>query len=167
MARVTIEDIARHAGVSKTAVSFAFNDPGRLPEATVGKILRVAEELGYTPHPVARSLSKGRTGVIGVLVPQDIATVLENPFFIQMLRGIGRTCLEKEGSVLLAAPIRDSLQNTIDRAMVDGFVVVLQPPTITATNMMISTATPNSDNLRITKPPLSLITPLILYDCLL
>ena len=124
MARVTIEDIARHAGVSKTAVSFAFNDPGRLPEATVGRILRVAEELGYTPHPVARSLSKGRTGVIGVLVPQDIATVLESPFFIQLLRGIGRACLEKEGSVLLAAPIRDSLQNTIDRAMVDGFVVV-------------------------------------------
>ena len=124
MSRVTIKDIAKRAGVSKTAVSFAFNDPGRLSEATLDKILQVAEELGYTPHPVARSLSMGRTGVIGVLVPQDIATVLENPFFTQILRGIGQVYLEEEGSILLAAPIRGSLQNTVDRAMVDGFVVI-------------------------------------------
>lgn len=124
MSRVTIKDIAKRAGVSKTAVSFAFNDPGRLSEATLDKILQVAEELGYTPHPVARSLSMGRTGVIGVLVPQDIATVLENPFFTQILRGIGQVYLEEEGSILLAAPIRGSLQNAVDRAMVDGFVVI-------------------------------------------
>ena len=124
MGRVTINDIARRAGVSKTAVSFAFNDPGRLSEATLSKILAVAEEMGYTPHPVARSLSVGRTGVIGVLVPQDIATMLENPFFTQILRGIGQVYLEEEGSVLLAAPIRGSLQNAVDRAMVDGFIVI-------------------------------------------
>ncbi len=124
MPRVTIKDIARQAGVSMTAVSFAFNDPGRLSKATLEKILRVAEQLGYTPHPVARSLSMGRTGVIGVLVPQDIVTMLENPFFAQVLHGIGQVCLEEEGSILLAAPIRGSLQAAVDRAMVDGFVVL-------------------------------------------
>ena len=124
MPRVTIKDIARCAGVSMTAVSFAFNDPGRLSKATQEKILQVAEQLGYTPHPVARSLSMGRTGVIGVLVPQDIVTMLENPFFAQILHGIGQVCLEEEGSILLAAPIRGSLQAAVDRAMVDGFVVI-------------------------------------------
>jgi len=124
MARVTIEDIAKRAGVSKTAVSFAFNDPARLSEATAEKILSVAKELGYAPHPVARSLSKQRTGVIGVLVPQDIATMLENPFFIQFLRGIGQVSLEEGVFVLLAAPVRGSLQKAVDRAAVDGFVVM-------------------------------------------
>lgn len=124
MPRVTIKDIARQAGVSMTAVSFAFNDPGRLSKATLEKILQVAEQLGYTPHPVARSLSMGRTGAIGVLVPQDIVTMLENPFFAQILHGIGQVCLEEEGSILLAAPIRGSLQAAVDRAMVDGFIVI-------------------------------------------
>jgi DNA-binding LacI/PurR family transcriptional regulator len=124
VARVTIKDIARRAGVSKTAVSFAFNDPTRLSEATVEKILRVAEELGYAPHPVARSLSMRRTDVIGVLVPQDIATMLENPFFTQFLRGIGQVCLEEGVFVLLAAPVQGSLQNAVDRATVDGFVAM-------------------------------------------
>jgi len=124
MGRVTMKDIAKRAGVSKTAVSFAFNDPSRLSKATVEKILRVAEELGYAPHPVARSLSMRRTGVIGVLVPQDITTMLENPFFIQFLRGIGQVCLEEGVFVLLAPPIRGSLQVAVDRATVDGFVVM-------------------------------------------
>ncbi|HHH40463.1 MAG TPA: LacI family transcriptional regulator, partial [Chloroflexi bacterium] len=81
MARVTIKEIAERAGVSKTAVSFAFNDPSRLSKATAERILQVARELGYAPHPIARSLSTRRTSVIGVLVPQDVATMLENPFF--------------------------------------------------------------------------------------
>lgn len=124
MARVTIKDIAERAGVSKTAVSFAFNDPTRLSKATVEKILSVAEKLGYAPHPVARGLSMRRTDVIGVLVPQDIATVLENPFFTQFLRGIGQVCLEEGVFVLLAAPMQGSLQDAVDRATVDGFVVM-------------------------------------------
>ncbi len=124
MGRVTIKDIAERAGVSKTAVSFAFNDPSRLSKATVEKILRVAEELGYAPHPVARSLSMRRTGAIGVLVPQDVATMLENPFFIQFLRGIGQVSLEEGVFVLLAAPVQGSLQDAVDRATVDGFVVM-------------------------------------------
>ena len=124
MGRVTMKDIAERAGVSKTAVSFAFNDPSRLSKATVEKILRVAEELGYAPHPVARSLSMRRTGAIGVLVPQDVATMLENPFFIQFLRGIGQVSLEEGVFVLLAAPVQGSLQDAVDRATVDGFVVI-------------------------------------------
>ncbi len=124
MARVTIKEIAERAGVSKTAVSFAFNDPSRLSQATAQRILQVARELGYAPHPIARSLSTRRTGVIGVLVPQDVATMLENPFFIHFLQGVGQACLEEGFFVLLAPPIQGSLRNAVDRAAVDGFVVM-------------------------------------------
>lgn len=124
MARITIKDIAERAGVSKTAVSFAFNDPSRLSESTVQKILQVAEELGYAPHPVARSLSTRRIGAVGVLVPQDVATMLENPFCIQFLQGVSQVCVEEGIFVLLASPIRGSLQVAVDRATVDGFVVL-------------------------------------------
>ncbi len=128
MARVTINDVAERAGVSKTAVSFAFNDPSRLSEATVQKILEVARELGYAPHPIARSLNTGRTGVLGLLLPQDIPTILENPFFIEFIGGIGRICDEQGLSLLLAPPVKGSMLKAVNHAAVDGFVVIgLEP----------------------------------------
>lgn len=128
MAQVTIKDVAKRANVSKTAVSFAFNDPSRLPKATVQKILEAAQELGYTPHPIARSLSIGRTGVLGLLLPQDIPTILENPFFIEFIRGIGRVCDEEGLSLLLAPPVEGSMLKAVNSAIVDGFVVLgLEP----------------------------------------
>jgi AraC-like DNA-binding protein len=50
--RVTINDIARQAGVSKTAVSFAFKMPGRLSTETTERILEIARRLGYAPTPL-------------------------------------------------------------------------------------------------------------------
>ena len=49
--RVTIADVAERAGVSKTAVSFAFNNPDRLNAGTASRILDIAQQLGYRPDP--------------------------------------------------------------------------------------------------------------------
>ncbi|HEX2809596.1 MAG TPA: LacI family DNA-binding transcriptional regulator, partial [Kineosporiaceae bacterium] len=68
--RPRIADVAREAGVSKTAVSFAFNSPGRLAPETATRIRGVADSLGYRPHPVARMLTQRTTHTIGVLTPQ-------------------------------------------------------------------------------------------------
>ena len=68
--RVTIADVAEAAGVSKTAVSFAFNNPGRLAADTATRIIEIADSLGYRPDPVARMLTQRRTGTIGLVVPQ-------------------------------------------------------------------------------------------------
>ena len=80
MARLTISDIAKGAGVSKTTVSFAFNTPERLPAETVQRILKVAEELGYVPNPIARSMTSNHTGNIGLLFPQPVQMILNNPY---------------------------------------------------------------------------------------
>ncbi|MEV6211182.1 LacI family DNA-binding transcriptional regulator [Kitasatospora sp. NPDC051914] len=53
----TAGDVAAAAGVSRTAVSFAFNSPDQLSRATRARILAVAEELGYRPSPLARRLA--------------------------------------------------------------------------------------------------------------
>ncbi|MDP9317071.1 MAG: LacI family DNA-binding transcriptional regulator, partial [Chloroflexota bacterium] len=72
MPRATITEIARQAGVSPTAVSFAFNNPSRLSPSTVERILAVAHNLGYTPNPLSRALVAGHTGMLGVIVPQTM-----------------------------------------------------------------------------------------------
>ncbi|BCX04581.1 MAG: alanine racemase [Candidatus Roseilinea sp.] len=121
--KVTISDIARHAGVSKTAVSFAFNKPGRLSAETTRHILDVARELGYTPNPVARSLNTRRTHALGVIVPQDIPDVLSNPFFAELMSGIGEVCKAEGMSLVIVPPMRGSLVEATYAALVDGCIV--------------------------------------------
>ncbi|MCS6774301.1 MAG: LacI family DNA-binding transcriptional regulator [Anaerolineae bacterium] len=126
--KVTIADIARQAGVSKTAVSFAFNMPGRLSEETTRHILEIARRMGYTPNPIARSLNTRLTHALGVIVPQDIPTVLSNPFFAELLSGIGEVCNEAGMSLLLVPPMRGSLVEATYTALVDGCIVTgLEP----------------------------------------
>ena len=85
--RPRIADVAREAGVSKTAVSFAFNSPDRLAPETASRIRDVADSLGYRPHPVARMLTQRQTHTIGVLTPQALSVIFSNPFFGAFSRG--------------------------------------------------------------------------------
>lgn len=120
----TIGDVARAAGVSRTAVSFAFNDPSRLSQDTLARILSVAHDLGYYPSPVARSLMSKRIGAIGLLIPQGTAMLFANPFFAELLRGIGHICDRHNLAVLLVPPVQGSVTRALDRVAADGFVVL-------------------------------------------
>lgn len=124
MRRVTINDVAKRSGVSKTSVSFAFNNPSQLSKATAKKILHISKELGYAPHPIARSMNTGRTGVLGLLLPQDIPIILENPFFNQFMKGIGTVCNKEALSFMLVPPVRGSMLKAVDHAVADGFIVI-------------------------------------------
>jgi alanine racemase len=124
MAKVTISQIAKEAGVSKTAVSFAFNDPSQLSASTVRHIHEIAELLGYTPDPIARSMTTRRTNALGLLLPQDIATALANPFYAQFIRGMGHVCGQVGLTLMLVPPLWGSVLQAIPHATVDGFVVV-------------------------------------------
>ncbi|MCU1526112.1 MAG: alanine racemase [Microbacteriaceae bacterium] len=121
--RVTMQDVAERASVSKTAVSFAFNDTSRLSEPTLKHILEVAAELGYSQDPAARMLRTRRTNSLGLLLPQQLDIVLANPYYTQFLQGIGQTCNREGFTLLLAPPLRGSMLKTIPYAAVDGFIV--------------------------------------------
>lgn len=123
MSRVTSRDVADAAGVSRTAVSFAFNDPSRISEATRDRIFQVASQLGYAPHPVARMLTSGRTHTLGLLLPQPLPEILENPYYTQFMRGLGQVCHREGMTLLLTPPLRGSMLTAIPYAAVDGFVV--------------------------------------------
>ncbi len=128
MARITINDIARISGYSKTTVSFAFNDPGRIGEATRAKILGIARDLGYIPDPVARNLSMKRHGTIGLLLPDDIPLAFDNSYMAQIVRGIGEVCERDGHSLTLIPPIRESLLEGVRSAAVDGIITIgLEP----------------------------------------
>lgn len=80
---VTVHDVARAAGVSISTVSRALSAPGRVAPATVERVVRAASELGYRPNRAASGLRSGRSGVIGLVVPD-----LENPYFASVAKGV-------------------------------------------------------------------------------
>lgn len=78
-ARPTIRDVAAAAGVSKSLVSLAFKDPQRVGERRRELILRTAQELGYQPNFLARSLAADGSPFVGILVVN-----LHNPIFAEI-----------------------------------------------------------------------------------
>jgi DNA-binding LacI/PurR family transcriptional regulator len=122
--RLTIADVAREAGVSKTAVSFAFNNPDRLSPETATRIRGIADSLGYRPHPVARMLTQRRTRTIGILTPQALSVVFANPFFGTFAEGVAAAAEEAGYGLLFISPVHGSLARAMGRATVDGFVAL-------------------------------------------
>lgn len=123
-ARARIADVAREAGVSKAAVSFAFNSPERLRPETAERIRQVATTLGYRAHPVARMLKAGATTTIGILSPQALAQVFANPFFPLFAEGVATVIEDRGFGLLFISPLHGSLQRAMARATVDGVIVI-------------------------------------------
>lgn len=118
----TIRDVASLAGVSVSTVSRAFTAPDLVHPATRENVLEAARRLGYRPNRAARGLITGKTGNIGVIVPD-----LGNPFFPAVLAGIQRRAREAEYAVFLADSGEDPrLERELIHAMtkqVDGVII--------------------------------------------
>jgi LacI family transcriptional regulator len=120
---VTIKDVARVAKVSVATVSRALNGHDNVTEAVRQAVLKAADELRYTPHAAARSLSSRRTHTIGVVLPD-----LHGEFFSELVRGIDQVARE-HGQYLLVSSYHGhpGEQGAAMRAMrgrVDGLLVM-------------------------------------------
>src|SRR3954453_20501773 len=93
----TLTTVAAAAGVSRMTVSNAFNHPDRLTPALRAKVLATAERLGYSgPNPVARTLSRGETGALGVVFDFALTESLTDPASVELLHGVAAVCEERE-----------------------------------------------------------------------
>ncbi|GAA2270067.1 LacI family DNA-binding transcriptional regulator [Nonomuraea roseoviolacea subsp. roseoviolacea] len=88
MKRPTIADIARRAGVSKGAVSYALNGRPGVSEETRARIHAIAQEIGWRPNLAARLLSGAGAGAIGLVVCRPARFLGVEPFFMELISGI-------------------------------------------------------------------------------
>ena len=86
--RVTSSDIARRAGVSKGAVSFALNERPGLSDSTRERILAIADEMGWYPNSAARALSVARANACGLVLARTLKTLSLEPFFMEFIAGV-------------------------------------------------------------------------------
>jgi DNA-binding LacI/PurR family transcriptional regulator len=86
--RPTIADIAKRAGVTKAAVSFALNGQPGVSATTRQRILAIAQEIGFQPSSAARALSDGRAAAFGLIIDRPARTLGVEPFFMQLISGI-------------------------------------------------------------------------------
>lgn len=85
---LTLEDIGRLAGVSRSTVSRVINDSTNVRPGVRERVLEVIGRTGYTPNAAARSLVSGRTGLIGLVIPSRVHSLFEDPYFGRLIQGI-------------------------------------------------------------------------------
>jgi len=104
---VTAQHVAKQAGVSPTTVSFVMNNvlSANISEATRERVLQVAQDLGYVPHALAKSLAKGRSDNIGLFLVQPHPQVFADPYIPNIMSGI-RQAIQADGFRILVEQLR-------------------------------------------------------------
>jgi DNA-binding LacI/PurR family transcriptional regulator len=121
--RPTINDVARRAGVSKGAVSFAFNNRPGISNETRERILAAARELGWSPSSRARALSVSRSLAVALVMARPPETLRADPFFPSFIAGL-ESELSRAGYALLLqiVPEHESEHETYRRLASEGRV---------------------------------------------
>ena len=106
---ITAQHVAKQAGVSPTTVSFVMNNvvSANISEATRKRVLKVAHDLGYVPHALAKSLAKGRSDNIGLFLVQPHPQVFADPYIPNIMSGI-RQAIQADGFRILVEQLRST-----------------------------------------------------------
>lgn len=99
----TLADVANEARVSTATVSRCFNEPERVGLKTRERVMRVVEELGYTPHFGGRALASRKSETVGAIIP-----TMENAIFARGIQAFEETLAEEGYTLLVASTNYDS-----------------------------------------------------------
>jgi DNA-binding LacI/PurR family transcriptional regulator len=99
--RVTIADVARQAGLSKGAVSYALNGQPGVSESTRQRVLRLALEMGWHPNSAAKALSGARSGAFGLVLARPASTLGVESFFARLISGMEAEMASSQTALLL------------------------------------------------------------------
>lgn len=123
MARITISDVAKRAGVSSMTVSRVLNRKGEISFSTRKRVQQAIKDLDYRPSTVARSLKTNRTMTVGMIIPD-----VTNPFFPEIVRGVEDTAWAQNYTMVLCNTAEDPAREEatlrlLEANRVDGIIL--------------------------------------------
>lgn len=119
---LTLEDIARLSGVSRSTVSRVINDDPNVKDETRRKVLDIIGNINFQPNLAARGLASGRTNVIGVVIPAGVSVIFTDPYFPILLQSISAVCNTRNYSVMLWLADPEYERRMITRILHNGLV---------------------------------------------
>ena len=126
--RLTIEEIAALAAVSRSTVSRVLNNHPSVRPTVRARVQQVIAEQRYSPRAAARSLASRRTNVVGLLIPRSAATLFTDPFFPYVIQGITETCSNRGYFLMLSMVTAEREQDFYERVLrgrhVDGLILL-------------------------------------------
>ena len=126
--KLTLEEIGKLAGVSRSTVSRVINDQPDVKEDVRARVLHVIEETGYIPNRAARTLAAKRSGILGLVIPRSVATFFGDPYFSRLTHGITQACYANDYMLSLflfysKEEERKLLRHIKERSFLDGVIV--------------------------------------------
>jgi len=119
---VTLEEVARIAGVSRATVSRGVNGNPRVTADVRRSVEKAVDRLGYVPNPAARSLVTRRTQSVGLVIAEPAGRLFEDPFFPRLLRGVGAALSSRELQLVLLMPQAPHEESRVERYLTAGHV---------------------------------------------
>lgn len=129
---LTLEEIGKLAGVSRSTVSRVLNDHPDVREEVRTRVESVIDETGYLPNHAARALVSNRSGLIGLVMLAEVDELFGDPYYSALVRGIHEGCAE-QGSIFSIFPLYGAegsanvLTRVIAHGVVDGVIVTAGP----------------------------------------
>ena len=126
--RPTLADVARAAGVSKTAASYALNGRGGVSADTRQRVEAIARELNWQPSVRGRALAHSRSFAVGLVLSRPARLLAVDPFFATFVAGLEEVLAAHDDALVLRV-VRDEQQEAVayerlaGSGAVDGFVV--------------------------------------------
>lgn len=99
--KLTLDEIAKRAGVSRTTASRVLNDGPNVRPEVRERVQHVIAETGYRPHPVAQSLASQQSHVIGLVLPRRTEALFNDPYFPRLTQGIVQACNDHDYTLAL------------------------------------------------------------------
>jgi LacI family transcriptional regulator len=121
---VTIKDIARLSGLSKSTVARILSNSGSYSEASKEKVLKIAKELNYQPNSLARAMITKKTNNIGLVIHSRIHPLVSHPFFASIVSSVVDAATRQGYSIMVFndKDIQNSLKN-IQQKRLDGVIL--------------------------------------------
>ena len=128
MKRLTLEEIGKLAGVSRSTVSRVINNHPNIRSEVRERVQKVIDETGYQPNSAARSLASKQSKILGLIMPSIVQSAFTDPYYPRIIQGISHACNENDYTVsLLLFETKEEEHKMIKRVvgsgLIDGLII--------------------------------------------